>query len=479
MGGWRLQQGQTTHALAHMHDYDPSFRVRNIPPGLGLFTRDWAGTSDGVLPLPFQNALFIFLSPLTLSLSLPSVNVLQTINPSPLVLSLSQPAVDVLRGAVTLTPSALVLPLSLPAVSVAQTVHPSPLGLPVVFPSVSLVLSAQTVTPDPLTFPIALPAMSVTFGGLVTPDPLVFPVALPAVSVIRGAVTLTPSPLAFPVALPAVSVQQTLHPSPLVFPLSLPDVDVLRGVVTLTPSPLAMPVVLPSVALYNILYARPDPLVFPVGLPAVVFVPGPVIVTPDPLALRLFFPRLKRGVGEATPGRVLTTTLYQVILTGAEDATTDLLLSAQSIQGTLRSTGNDRVAVYVPNGAAVLSEILARLNGTLIVWERLIHSDGTETIGEVIRAPMTEAIRRDRGPTNDTLTLAGQLAAEIPSGTTRTLTAAQQQYLEAGNNSWRVPYNVDIRPGDTVIYGANSFVVRAIQINLGITTRELQLQETE
>lgn len=482
VGAWRIFGRDTNTAPNNFginaHSWDAGQRMRNVPPGSNRFTRDWSSSGDGVLPMPFQNALFIFPSPLVFSLSLPSVVVRSTVTPSPLVFPVTLPAVDVQRGAVTLTPSPLVFPVALPAVSIKQVVNPSPLVFPLGLPDVSLALSAQTVTPSPLPLPIGLPDVAVFFGGLVTPDPLSLPIVLPAVSVVRGAVTLTPSSLAFPVVLPAVSVMQLVKPSSLIFPLTLPAVDVLRGAVTLTPSPLALPLVLPAVAATNIFYLSPDPLTFPVSLPSVAVELGPVSVNPDPLTLRLFLPRLKRGVGDPTPGRVLIKTLYQVTLTGAADSTTDLSLSAQSVQGTLRISGQDVLSVYVPNGAAVLPAILARLNGTLIVWERHIYSDGTETIGEVIKTPMTEAIRRDRGPVKDTLTLGGRATAEAYSGTTRTLSSVQTMLALSGSHSFRVPYDVDIRPGDTVTYGTYTFRVGAIQINLGITSRELQLQET-
>lgn len=503
MGGWRVTHAPTLDTLGDAYAYDPSQRMRNVDPatytGAGpggsgggliaetvqpLFTRHWADVADGVPPMVCAGNQFLNVGTLAFTLALPSVSLAQTVHPIPMAFGiwLQYGPITLVHGEVTVTPAPLAFPLALPSVGVNSILTPSALALALGLPEVTGSTGAVTLTPSPLAFPISQPAVDVLFGSNAYPTPLVLSLGLPSLDVSRSAFTFTPSPLAIPLVLPAVTVQRsayTFTPSPLVFSVLGPAVTVIRGAVTLTPSPLVFPVLLPDVDAETILQASPFPLVLAVAMPALAVALGPVFVLPDPLALRLFLPRLKRGVGDPTPGRVLLKTLYQVTLTGAADSTTDLLLSAQSVQGTLRRTGNDRVAVYVPNAAASVPHILARLHGTLIVWERLIYSDGTETIGEVIRAPITEPIRRDRGPTKDTLTLSGQLAAELPSGTTRTLANPQQTYIEEGNASFRVPYNVDIRPGDIVSYGGTSFRVGAIQINLGVTSREMQLQETE
>lgn len=482
VGGWRSfgEFGQKQSADAF--SYDPNLRMRNIKQPTSLFTRDWSGPSDGVLPMPFDITLVVNPSPLVFTLVLPSVAVNQQVNPSPLPFPVVLPSVTVQRGAISVAPDPLAFPVVLPAVAISQRVNPSPLAFPLVLPVVDVQRGAVTVSPSPLVFAVALPDVDTFFGGAATPDPLVFTLALPSVSVTHGAVTVSPSPLAFPLNLPSVDVQRgvvIVSPSPLVFPLSLPLVTVQRGAVTVSPSPLAFPLALPVVAVSNIYYLRPDALVLAVALPNVALILGPVSVSPSPLVFRLFLPRLRQWRGTRTAGAVLTKVLYSVVLTGAEDNTTDLLLSAQSIQATLRSTGQDVLSVYVPGAAVILPSVLARLQGQLIVWERQIYSDGAELVAEVIRTPITEQIRRDRGPTRDTLTLSGRTPVQALSGTARTVPSVLQLLSQAGSSSFRAPFESDIRPLDRVSFGGLTFTAGAVLVSLTSTGQTMELQERE
>jgi len=197
-------------------------------------------------------------------------------------------------------------------------------------------------------------------------------------------------------------------------------------------------------------------------------------------------------------GVALSGEVYILILTGGNDATTDVTLPITGINLRWTLGGLAWVNGVVPDGLTFAPDIAARPNGELVFLRGERWTNGWVVISETLRAPVSLS-RLDEGTLSNSYSLQGYsdmlspAAAVVSSGNpdfkfwgglpkdraaqTIAVTGVTFRRGAAGGQEIRAGINTNIRPGDTVTFPAGSFVVRSIQWFIGDTLREMMLTE--
>lgn len=181
------------------------------------------------------------------------------------------------------------------------------------------------------------------------------------------------------------------------------------------------------------------------------------------------------SVGALPPDGRLTPlpVLYRCYLSGP----TDLEFPIISLQCTRRLGQSTWLVVEVMYNAERAAAIAARAGGQLIIYAGLRNALGQELLGEFARAWLTD-VEATQEPGAGRLMLTGRLVPTPFTAQTRTLLKVTQRQVVDGRHEVRC-CAVDplLRPNDTVVDGAESWVAGTIHYR--ISAREAFMQVTE
>lgn len=144
-----------------------------------------------------------------------------------------------------------------------------------------------------------------------------------------------------------------------------------------------------------------------------------------------------------------TSIVYRLILTGAADGVADLVLPMSSFQSRLRNGTPSYLSAVIPNGAAYVDEIAARLNGDLVVSKGFRLSSGAIQYQEISRAAL-ETVAEDTGSRSSSVTLTGHRTETYTSAKTVAVSDIVYRRTTDGRRKVRAGVNLFLRPGDTV-----------------------------
>lgn len=167
--------------------------------------------------------------------------------------------------------------------------------------------------------------------------------------------------------------------------------------------------------------------------------------------------------------------VYQLVLTGDADATTDLILPMTSFQSRQRTGSPSYLSVTVPDGKSYIDEINLRLNGHLVINKGYQLQDGTLQLEEIARVNL-EASRTDDGTVNESVTLTGHKTITY-TPKTRTLTGANYRNVTDGVRRFRTAVDNFLNPGDTAIVNAESIIVDNITYTVGTIQEDMEIEE--
>lgn len=173
---------------------------------------------------------------------------------------------------------------------------------------------------------------------------------------------------------------------------------------------------------------------------------------------------------------VITAVHYTLILTGAADGLSDLVLPMSSFQGRLRSGSPSYLSVVIPAAAQYSDAIDARPNGQLVVSRGDRWTDGLIQVTEIARVNL-ETIRLDQGARSSSATLSGHRQTTNSAPKTVTLGGAQVKSVAGGLRRYRCALDNDLRAGDTAEINGESFAVREISYTVGPTLSFMEIAE--
>jgi hypothetical protein len=156
--------------------------------------------------------------------------------------------------------------------------------------------------------------------------------------------------------------------------------------------------------------------------------------------------------------------LYYFTLTGTADGLSDVVIPISSFQARYRNGESTYLSVVIPDYATYESIVDARLNGDMVLTMAYSHAGAIYHQEEIMRVDLdTNGIRKDQGGKSQSITLVGH---RTTSFTAKTITLRDVTYRRTGN-AGEISYrcaNPDIflRPGDTAVYGTDSFTVGSI-----------------
>ena len=166
---------------------------------------------------------------------------------------------------------------------------------------------------------------------------------------------------------------------------------------------------------------------------------------------------------------------YICVLTGLTDNTTDFTLPISSAQGRFRSGSPSYLSVQVPT-YAYIDEILARINGDIVVYCILVVAGVEQIRQEIARASLDDP-RTDRGGKSQTVTLSGHSTGTFGS---ESVTIQNVQETGESNGKKKVVASVDIylRPGNTaVVPGFGSFTVGLVSYSISAKGEKMEVVE--
>ena len=176
---------------------------------------------------------------------------------------------------------------------------------------------------------------------------------------------------------------------------------------------------------------------------------------------------VRRAVGSASaahtfrPPPHLLRTSYALILTGAEDGTTDIDLPLISWQAVASLDGQTVVQCVVPYSPAIAAQLAARPAGTLRIDQRL-HYGGEVLSGTIVSAPWDGAPRTDRGGRSQSITLQGR--ADAGPSAAKLVRLSGVQYLRIDDSGATVRAAIDFfaAPGDALDYGDGTLIASRV-----------------
>lgn len=240
---------------------------------------------------------------------------------------------------------------------------------------------------------------------------------------------------------------------------------------TLTPQQIQTFPILPPVSSLLLtsfvpLFRQGIQLGVPPGLIIMPLIPIPVISV-SPAVKSLILTALAPAYTWAIPAnqRPAAQIIFTCTLTGDGESPVllDLDLPMASFQMRLKADGPNYLSVVIPNAADYEAEISARSNGQIVVKMGYRFQDGSESLEELARADF-DTLRVDTGASSSSATLAGyDSATSYDSPKEWTIGDVSYRCLqENGLVRLRAKIDMFLRPGDTVIYGSDEFIVGEI-----------------
>lgn len=200
---------------------------------------------------------------------------------------------------------------------------------------------------------------------------------------------------------------------------------------------------------------------------------GPAYVVPAiPIAYSLAIPTPTAApVPPLGDGQVI----YRCYLTGSAL----IELPIESIECRRRRNQSTWLLLSVPTVTTTQrAAILAAVGmGQLVIYSGLRSSDGTETMGEFLRATLTET-NETLEPWNAGMILTARVSAVLETLQTRTLEGVYQRSNSSGRKSIScVKVNPVLRPGDTVTDGDWSFVADSVTYKIYAFSSDMTVRE--
>jgi hypothetical protein len=156
-----------------------------------------------------------------------------------------------------------------------------------------------------------------------------------------------------------------------------------------------------------------------------------------------------------------STIIYRVRLTGAKDGLEDVELPISSYQARLRNNKPTYLSVVVPDGKSYAGMVAARQNGSIVIERGIKYQSGEVQYVELMRVDL-ENSSDGGGGRNRSLTLSGH--ATIDHGTPKSIELSNVRIRtnSASGLRFRAELDLNLRPGDTAVVGAESFTVGLI-----------------
>jgi hypothetical protein len=168
---------------------------------------------------------------------------------------------------------------------------------------------------------------------------------------------------------------------------------------------------------------------------------------------------------------------YLFTLTGAADGETDIEIPISSFQARMRNGDPTFLAVVIPDSTQAAA-INARQNGTLVV-DMAYKRDGVFIQRETIVSALLEDIRVDQGESSSPITLSGH-KTETYNGLAITLKTSIYRAILNGRIRHRLAEpNINLRPGDTVTIGSDTFVAGLISYFISVESKTMEVAEEE
>jgi hypothetical protein len=175
--------------------------------------------------------------------------------------------------------------------------------------------------------------------------------------------------------------------------------------------------------------------------------------------------------------QTLADVYYLFTLTGAADGEADIEIPISSFQARMRDGDPTFLSVVIPDGEQAAA-INARQNGTLIV-DMAYKLHGAFIQRETIVSALLEDIRVDEGTSSSPLTLSGH-KTETYNGLAITLTTSIYRTILNGKIRHRLAEpNINLRPGDTVTIGSDTFVAGLISYFISVESKTMEVAEEE
>lgn len=214
---------------------------------------------------------------------------------------------------------------------------------------------------------------------------------------------------------------------------------------------------------------RPDPL----ALTYVLNVPALVRVTHNPSALGITYVLQAPTYRWAFSPNIQISTVYRCTLG-------DLELPISSFQARLRDATPTYLGVIVPNSPDWIDEVTARSADSLTVERGAVLQDGTTVWATIVTVPL-DSMRYDNGPHSSSMTLSGHVTQTNTQPRTIPITRViSESLLESGQHKLRVGYvDFQLRPGDTIEYGATSWTAGLISIAVGANQQSMDITEAD
>jgi len=149
----------------------------------------------------------------------------------------------------------------------------------------------------------------------------------------------------------------------------------------------------------------------------------------------------------------------------------DICIPIDSLSARIRSGSPSYLQVTIPDYDTYLAAVSARAtNGKMYLYKSV-----DKGAWALVMWVNLENIYSDRGPVNKSITLSGHRTFSNSSPQTITLSDYTYAYNRGSNGVRCSVYNT-VNPGDTIIYGASSFVVDLVTLNVS-TSMTLELKE--
>lgn len=136
---------------------------------------------------------------------------------------------------------------------------------------------------------------------------------------------------------------------------------------------------------------------------------------------------------------------------------------------------NATAQVSIPNAAALIGQISARLGNMLIITRKQV-SPGGEVVTGQIAGVLLDTINFVRGAGGSSAQLSGS-AVDVPIIANRVLSGESIVGSAAGRRRSRAVVDHVISPGDTVASVGGSFIVDTLTINIGALGSTMDLSQ--
>lgn len=219
----------------------------------------------------------------------------------------------------------------------------------------------------------------------------------------------------------------------------------------------------------------PDLSVQPPGLsmPLAVAVPFPTAILPLTAALALPWTLAPPAVAVPLPPVGKEHVRYHAYL----GTPSPLALPLASFQCQRRRNESTWLTLTLPGiSAAARAALDTALGVSVIVYAGLRRPDGTETLGEFLRAVITE-VEIERDPQHYTARVTARIQVALEPLQTRAAVGVVSRTEDNGRRSLRCAVDPRLRPGDTVADGATTWVAHHVLYTVGPNTAWMEVQE--